>query len=137
MSELDTCVASPRLLDFVEDFGVLQRGGLSSDHAPITLTVASIGVDINDLLARTGLLGDHAVLHGNAHRIRLSKRPVKYSRMDRKVFVNSIQHIDVCDIVGTGIDDLESSITARLYTCAENSLRPNDGAGQENVRLDR
>ena len=51
--------------------------------------------------------------------------------------MNSIQHIDVCDIVGTGIDDLESSITARLYTCAENSLRPDDGAGQENVRLGR
>ena len=82
VSELDSCVASPRLLDFVEDFAVLQWGGLLSDHA--SLTVASIGVDINDLLARRGLLGDDAVLHGNAHRIRLSKRPMKYSRMNRE-----------------------------------------------------
>ena len=38
VSELDTCVISSRLLDFVKHFAVLQRaGGLPSDHALITI----------------------------------------------------------------------------------------------------
>ncbi len=52
ISELDVCVVSPRLLDCINDFSVMHRIDLSSDHAPITVTVNVTGVDLENLLVR-------------------------------------------------------------------------------------
>ena len=63
----------------------------------------------------------------------MSKRPVKYSRMDRELFLNNIQYINVHDVVGTSVVDLEGNITGNLYMCAENSVRREGGADQRDA----
>ncbi len=55
----DTCVVCVAIFDFVKDLTVVQRGDLPSDHGPITVSVASVGVGgwNGCLLARAGVLG--------------------------------------------------------------------------------
>ncbi len=57
ISEVDICLASRAMIKYIDNFSVLQRVHLPSDHAPITLTVASTGVDLNNLLVRSSQLG--------------------------------------------------------------------------------
>ena len=43
VSELDTCVTSPGLVQYVSDFDVIKRPDLPSDHAPICITLDAPG----------------------------------------------------------------------------------------------
>ncbi len=125
ISEVDTCVVSARILSLIEDFAVLQSNDLPSDHAPITLSIACRGVDLSSLLARARMLGDHAVLHGNANKIRLCKKPVKFSNINKDLFVENIPHTDPFKGY-LDMDNVVQDLSNMLYACAQSSVRQDE-----------
>ena len=121
VSELDTCVASPTLIGHMSDFSVLQRDDLPSDHAPITVTIASVGADLDGLLARATSLGDSAALYGSAGKTSLVRKSLRFNRIDREVFVDNIAQMDP---VGGNLEmnEFETGLTDALYSCVQSSV---------------
>ncbi len=122
-----TCVASPSLIDYLSDFTVLRRGDLPSDRASITVTVTCTGVDLESLRTRAVSLGDHATLHGNASKICLLRKSLKFHRIKKERFVEDIMQ-RVPDGDDTDVDAFEKCISDVLYSCVEDSLDSGDSS---------
>lgn len=56
VSELDTCIVSPSLVNHVLDFAVTKRLDLRSDHAPISISLNDPRIHMDNVLARAALL---------------------------------------------------------------------------------
>lgn len=69
VSETDTCIVSRTMVSYINILSVLQRDDLALDHSPITVKIGRTGVDLNSLLSRTTLLGDHSALYDNAGKL--------------------------------------------------------------------
>ena len=137
ISEVDVCVASPILIDFLSNFCVIQRDDLPSDHGPITITVASTGVDVDSLLARATSLGDSAALGGNATNKKLVRKPLRYDNTDEEIFKNKIAEVQPVT-ANVEINDLERKLTETLYSCLKSSVHVNVVENeQENMNLGR
>ena len=120
MSEVDTCVTSPSLLQYLHDFAVIQRADLPSDHAPICISIDSPGTHLDNILSRAALLGDHAALYGSAVSSSVARKPVKFTDIDRQVFVENIAISSIPTVAGD-VNVFANNISNALYECAESS----------------
>lgn len=120
VSELDTCVVSPCLLEHIHEFTVIKRADLPSDHAPITVSIANPGTHVDTLLARADFLGDHAVLYGSATKCKVARKPVKFINIDRNKFVANIACTDM-PMVNDDINIFAQNVSDVLYGCVDNS----------------
>lgn len=75
VSEIDTCVVSPKLLEYVHEFVFIKRANMPSDHAPICVTMSSPGTHMDNVLARAALLRDHTALYGSVAKCNVTKNP--------------------------------------------------------------
>lgn len=125
ISELDVCIVSPQLLDSINDFSVMQRIDLPSDHAPITATVNVTGVDLDNLSVRASTLGGHAVLLGTAGRSRLVRKPVRFCEIDKENFVRHIAQQMPC-IQDDDVNSYVNNLSDTLYTYAKSSVVLNE-----------
>ena len=114
ISEVDMCMASRSMIKYIDDFSVVQRVDLPSDHAPITLTVANTGVDPNNLLVRSSQLGDHAVLYSCDGKNNLLRKPLKFMNIDKEVFCDKILQSLVTE--NMEVSDVECGIINALYS---------------------
>ena len=60
-SELDYVLVSSNMLKSIKSYNVHQDMSLPSDHAPITINIEPQHVNLNNLLERAKMLGDHCV----------------------------------------------------------------------------
>lgn len=138
ISEVDICVASRNMIKYIDDFSVVQRVDLPSDHAPITLTVAGTGVDLDNLLARSSQLGDHMALYDIGSKNNLFRKPLKFTNIDREVFSNVISQRDLSFLnENLEISDVECGITNTLYSCVQDSGCRNQRSDQVDMQLGR
>lgn len=121
ISELDTCVASPALVSHLCDFSVVERRDLPSDHAPITVTVESSDLDLDGLLTRAALLGDSATRYGNAGKKPLVRKPLRYNRTNRELFLRNIERAEAVDAT-LELNELDHNVSDVLYSCVQKSL---------------
>ena len=137
VSELDTCIVSPSLVNHILDFAVIKRLDLPSDHAPISISVKEPGIHLDNVLARAALLGDHAVLYGSAARCDLARRPVRFSNIDKRMFADNIASMDVPRDVND-INVFAKGVSDTLYECARKSRRTSEAnVSQSDVYFSR
>lgn len=138
VSELDTCIASPGLVPYVDELVVVKRTDLPSDHAPICMSLRIPGTHLDNVLARAELLGDHAALYGDAARNSLTRRSIKFSNIDKQKFVGNISEMCI-PAIDDDVDTAASRISECLYVCAENSRGAVQAGGgaRDGVRLGR
>uniref|UniRef100_A0A0P4VRG8 Reverse transcriptase domain-containing protein n=1 Tax=Scylla olivacea TaxID=85551 RepID=A0A0P4VRG8_SCYOL len=138
ISEVDVCMASCTMIRYIDDFSVVQRVDLPSDHAPITLTVSGTGMDLDNLIDRTRQLGDHAALYSVSVKKNLFRRPLKFMNIDKEVFSNVISQKDLNFFNGNvEISEVESGITNALYSCVQQSVCRNQRSEQVDMQLGR
>lgn len=90
MPELETCVVSPSLIDHVSNLVVIKTTNVPSDHAPISISLDIPETPLQNMLAGTKLLGEHAVLRGTATQTCPTNKPIKFSNTDKKRFVDNV-----------------------------------------------
>ena len=116
VSELDLCVVSPDLIEYVEEFNVIQDMSLPSDHAPITVTMQPPSCNLNHLYDRASELGGHAVLNvrtqGN-----LVEKPIKFDRINHDCLSGILSQLEPPPF-NDDVDDFALSIRDALYKCA-------------------
>ncbi len=117
ISELDSCIVSHDLVNYVQSFEVFQDQFFPSDHAPITLSVQPPLIDVMSLLSRAHLLGDHAVLH-SVHEMRQVKRPVKEENVNFERFLDVLSRDDVPEPNGD-VNSYADGVVDILYECAD------------------
>ncbi len=138
ISEVDICMASRTMIKYIDDFSVVQRVDLPSDHAPITLTIASTGVDLNNLLVRSSQLGDHAALYSCAGKNNLFRKPLKFTNINKEVFRNRILQRDLSLLTeDLEVSDVECAITNALYSCVQESVCRNQRSDEVDTQLGR
>ncbi len=138
ISEVDICMASRAMIKYIDDFSVVQRVDLPSDHAPITLTVASTGVDLNNLLVRSSQLGDHAALYCCAGKNNLSRKPLQFKNIDKEVFCSKILQRNLSLLIeNLEVSDMECGITNALYSCLQESVCRNQRSDEIDMQLGR
>ena len=138
ISEVDICMASRSMIKYIENFSVVQRVDLPSDHAPITLTVANTGVDLNNLLVRSSQLGDHAALYSCAGKNNLFRKPLKFMNIDKEVFCGKILQKDLTLLTeNMDVSDVECGITNALYSCVQESVCRNQRSDNVDMQLGR
>lgn len=138
ISEVDICMASRTMIKYIDNFSVVQCVDLPSDHAPITLTVANTGVDLNNLLMRSSQLGDHAALYGCAGRGTLFRKPLKFTNIDKEVFYDKILQRDLSLLTeNTELSDVECGITNALYACVQESVCRNQRSDEVHMQVGR
>ena len=136
ISEVDVCMASCTMIRYIDNFSVVQRVDLPSDHAPITLTVAGTGVVLDNLLARSSQLGDHMALYGVGSKKNLFRKPLKFTNIDREVFSNVISQRDLSfRNENLEVSDVECGITNTLYSCVQDSVCRNQRSDQVDMLL--
>ena len=59
VSELDTCIVSDNLINFIQYFNVIYNESLPSDHAPIVITLHRPSVCLENIHTRASDLGKH------------------------------------------------------------------------------
>ena len=121
VSEIDTCVVSLDIVNYLSNFCVVQRSDPPSDHAPLTVTVSSTSVDLDNLFTRVSFLGGHAALLGNVGKKGMLKKPVVFNKIDKSLFRTNLDQV-VTDFEAFGVDECDKSIVTTLYNCAQNSL---------------
>ncbi len=117
VSELDTCVSSLDLLNFIDDFRVLQQSGLPSDHAPVSVTITSPRVNLDQILEGALALGDHSALHTQVAKRTRSKKPVRFTDINIEGFGNAIADITIN--LEDDVDIVAETLSNELYKCAE------------------
>lgn len=139
VSELDTCVLSPELVNYVKQFGSIKRADLPSDHAPICMTLCSPGLHVDNVLERASLLGDHAVLYGSATGCRVVKKPINFCYVDKQRFADRLTSVAIPSVPEENdVNVFARNITEVLYGCVEGSKRtPTPGVRQGNQHLGR
>ena len=91
-SELDPCIASIKLINYIRDFTVLLDERLPSDHAPICISLQAPNINMEQLKSHALLLGNHAVLMTKVKS--LSKAPVKDNSIDLCKFSELLSFCD-------------------------------------------
>ena len=118
VSELDLCLVSPDLLDYISDFNIIHDSSLPSDHAPLSFALQHSPC-LNELLQQASFLGDHAVLYSRNKRS-ACKRPIKYDQINSTLFLDKLSQ---CDLPGVNLDlsSTVESVSRILYDCAADS----------------
>ena len=83
ISEIDTCIASPNLVKYMNNFLVHQTDYLPSNHAPLSVSVRLPNLKRDWILSRAFLLGDHAVLHSAVAHSKITKKPVSFQKANK------------------------------------------------------
>ncbi|XP_068228044.1 uncharacterized protein [Palaemon carinicauda] len=119
VSELDVCVGSIQLINSIESFRVHPTENLPSDHAPISIKMSKGRIDLDFVLRRASFLGGHASLMGYKCSS-LVKTPIKYKRIDPKMFNASISGMNIdTDNFINNVNDFASIVSNVLYQCSE------------------
>ena len=87
--ELDVCMVSSNMIEYVDEFVVYQIAFLPSDHAPVSLKLSVPGIDLDDLSYRAGLLGEYILMTHQRQDSRV-KKPIRWSNIDNEAFVNNV-----------------------------------------------
>ena len=132
VSELDTCVISSNMIDNISSFQVHQIPSLPSDHAPITVEFRSPLIDLEGLMYRASVLGDHAVLHNTVSNS-LKKKPISFNSINQEKFKEIIAQQPPFMLT----DDIHadaSQLCTTLYECAQTCrMRPRERDGDPNT----
>ena len=121
----------------MSNFSVLQRSDLPSDHAPLTVTVSSTGIDLDGLAERASSLGGHAAVLGNAGKKNLLRKPIAFNRIDRNMFQVKLDQV-VTDFNVSDISECEKNMIMAIYNCIQNSvITPGHSVQQYDVTLGR
>ena len=128
-SELDVCIASTCMVQYLSEFNVWQDMSLPSDHAPISVSVSPPGVDVKDLCVRAQNLGDHATLHTRSNNA-LVKRPTKSCNINVEEFHRVLAQRDVPVWNTDGhVDRYAEEVADTLYECSRISYNDNRSTG--------
>ena len=114
-SELDLCIVSPNLLNYISNFNIIQDVLLTSDHAPLSFTLEH-RVCLDTLLEQASFLGDHAALY-NKNSGSVCKKPRSYSQINHRKCLNNLSQ---CELPRAALE-IESEIqkvSKNLYECA-------------------
>lgn len=87
VSELDICLESYDLIEYINKFRVYLADYLSSDHAPISLQMSLPKVDIDSLLRHASLLGEYATLMNSIQHNRMVNKPIKMDQINNEMFI--------------------------------------------------
>lgn len=116
VSESDLCIVSPDLIEYVDEFHVIQDMSLPSDHAPITVTMQPPSCNLDHLYDRASELGGHAVLNvrtqGN-----LVEKPIKFDRINHDCLSGILSQLEPPPF-NDDVDVFVLSIRDALYNCA-------------------
>lgn len=134
ISELDICIVSLNFLKNISNFSVIESDSLPSDHAPVSFDVYVTEVDLENLSLRAQYLGDHAALHNCLTR-RATTKPVYFRNIDKDVFQNKLNSMDLPNLNGS-TDDIVKEISDTLYLCASESKYERQHVN-EDINLDR
>ena len=72
ISEIDTCIVSKGLINFVGGYEVVENDSLPSDHAPIAITLQPPCVSLELLKLRASYLGKHGAEYSNVSNSRVA-----------------------------------------------------------------
>lgn len=106
------------MLDYVNHFCVMQRMDLPSDHAPIMVSFATKGEDLDGILSRAGMLGDHSALCTVKSSCTHARKPIKTSRI-----IESASAVSVVNDTGD-VNTFSQGVSDALYECARRSVAP-------------
>lgn len=123
ISELDICIVSRSVLDYVNNFYVMQRMDLLSYHALITVSFATKGEDLNGILSRAGMLGDHSALCAVKSSCIHVRKPINSS----KTIAQDFERASAVSVVNdTGdVNTFSQGVSDALYEFARGSVAPN------------
>ena len=133
VSELDTCVVSPKLLTNMQDLSVLKDLQLPSDHAPLAITMLLSHIELEKLKERANSLGGHAVLNVCSNKNECVQ-PINMQCVDIELLQRNFQSAPVDGIVNGTIDEQVTELTEVLYKCVKSAKC---GTRQVEVRHDR
>ena len=138
ISELDTCIASPCVVNRLSNFEVVKCSDLPSDHAPVTVTVSLTGVDLNHLEARASQLGDYSALDRSPAKTKYVRKPIKINCVNKDLFKENISLLDIPD-TDIDINNYANEVSNVLYECVEKSRYAGniEGHNTDNVTLGR
>ncbi|KAK8407570.1 hypothetical protein O3P69_002261 [Scylla paramamosain] len=105
------------------------QSGLPSDHAPVSVTITSPRVNLDQILEGALALGDHSALHTQVAKRTRSKKPVRFTDINIEGGARGIETIrETVDL-----DVFEGFLSAHLSGCAlkqyafkETTKRPYD-----------
>ena len=119
VSELDVCVGSLELINFIDRFQVHQTENLPSDHAPVSIQMSKGSIDLDFVSNRASLLGGHASLIGYECS-GLVKKPIKYNRINHDMFNTRIldMHLNT-DVFANDRQEFASTVSNVLYQCSK------------------
>lgn len=127
---IDASIASYTMISFLREFTVLQQGGFSSDHAPITFTVSNTGVNLD-------MICEQAVtLHGHVAKRKLVRKHVRFTDINRTNFESNLAEL----VIGLGADnndinELPNKLYNELYKYVVISKISNQAAKNTNENL--
>lgn len=114
ISELDICIVSKGLLNFVECFEVVRDRTLPSDHAPIVITLQPPCPCLDIIEIRSSELGKHTAeveAETMSSRHSISRRPIRHQNVNYELFVSKVSDIDLQTMYDDDIDETASAIT--------------------------
>ena len=118
-SELDYVLVSSNMLKSIKSYNVHQDMSLPSDHAPLFINIEPQHVNLNNLLERANMLGDHCVGQGSSGKS-MYKRPIKFNTVDKHMFLDKLSQCEMPE----DYQDHESAIqqvSNTWYLCADAS----------------
>lgn len=101
--------------------------------------MAGTGVDLDNVLGSASQLGNHAVLYSCTDNSILLRKPLKFTNIDKDVFVHVVAQRDLSFFnENFDISDTELGITDVLYSRVEKkSVRRNQSSDQVDIHLGR
>ena len=118
VSELDICMVSHKVLNYIEDFTVFQKDYFPIHHVPVSLVLSLPSTDVDGLFNRAGQLDEHATLK-HSHNT-LLKKPTRLSRINHEVFADSISDVN-CNVDFTDANQFAHNVAVALYECSMRS----------------
>ncbi|XP_069972547.1 uncharacterized protein [Penaeus vannamei] len=135
-SELDICIASASMVNYLRDFVVWQDKSLPSDHAPFTVSVVPPRIEMASVCSRAKQLGDPATLY-NYSSSALVKPPVKFSNMNVDILRDMLtQHDMPMRRDSESINEYVDAFANGLHTFSKESYRVVENQS-ENLTLER
>lgn len=102
----------------VSQLSVIRNELFPSNHAPITISFALPGINLEDLATRVRHLGDHAVLYGTQTSKRVGDSTLRCSDVDEVLFRYNLANADIPGD-NADVDNFLVSVNDMLYTCAK------------------
>ena len=132
VSELDACLVTVSCLPIITQFEVHQRVDLPSDHAPISVKIATgdPGKARQCLKVRAEALGEYCedgAIQGN----RNYRKPIRMASIDRAKARETLRNCQPPVLDDSDLDATVEAVNHTLYACAQTSLATVPNTPQE------